>query len=137
MNFGENWKAALGECGKETAFEMLDYFYAAGGNFIDTAVNYQDGESEAWLGEWMAERGTRDEMVVATKFTGSVASSEIAAKGRQVLHSNFGGNGKKAMVLSVEKSLKRLKTTYIDLVSSQPFALPPHRTLYSTFLVYE
>lgn len=37
MNFGENWKEALGECTKETAFEMLDFFYESGGNFIDTA----------------------------------------------------------------------------------------------------
>ena len=39
MNFGENWKFALGECSKETAFEMLDYFWDMGGNFIDTANN--------------------------------------------------------------------------------------------------
>jgi predicted aldo/keto reductase-like oxidoreductase len=49
MNFGENWKQALGECTKETAFEMLDYFYENGGNFIDTANNYQGEESETWV----------------------------------------------------------------------------------------
>jgi aryl-alcohol dehydrogenase-like predicted oxidoreductase len=38
-DFGENWKAFLGECSKETAFEMLDYFWEQGGNFIDTANN--------------------------------------------------------------------------------------------------
>lgn len=36
MNFGEAWKEMLGECNKETSFEMLDYFYDMGGNFIDT-----------------------------------------------------------------------------------------------------
>ena len=70
MNFGEAWKASLGECSKETVFAMLDYFYEQGGNFIDTAVNYQFGESEQWIGEWMEKRYVRDEMVLATKFTG-------------------------------------------------------------------
>jgi len=36
MNFGDAWKGVLGECSKETAWEMLDYFYDQGGNFIDT-----------------------------------------------------------------------------------------------------
>lgn len=36
MNFGDAWKAFMGECNKETTFEMLDYFYEQGGNFIDT-----------------------------------------------------------------------------------------------------
>lgn len=37
MNFGNAWKGIMGECSKETAFEMLDYFYEQGGNFIDTS----------------------------------------------------------------------------------------------------
>ena len=36
MNFGNAWKSIMGECNKETAFDMLDYFYEQGGNFIDT-----------------------------------------------------------------------------------------------------
>lgn len=36
MNFGTAWTKMLGECSKETAFEILDYFYEMGGNFIDT-----------------------------------------------------------------------------------------------------
>lgn len=36
MNFGEAWSSFLGECSKETAFKMLDFFYGNGGNFIDT-----------------------------------------------------------------------------------------------------
>lgn len=57
----------MGKCDKNTAFEILDYFYDQGGNFIDTANNYQDEESEIWLGEWMKKRGNRDEIVLATK----------------------------------------------------------------------
>jgi len=41
MNFGTAWNDAMGECSKETAFEILDYYYQNGGNFIDTANNYQ------------------------------------------------------------------------------------------------
>lgn len=112
MNFGEAWKASLGECSKSTAFSILDYFYSQGGNFIDTAVNYQDGESEQWIGEWMESRGNRDEMVVATKFTGAQRASE-----KNILQSNFGGNSAKNIFTSVERSLSQLKSSYIDIVS--------------------
>jgi hypothetical protein len=67
MNFGDAWKSFMGECSKETAFEVLDYFYQNGGNFLDTSNNYQNGESEEWIGEWMEKRGVREQMVVATK----------------------------------------------------------------------
>lgn len=46
---------------------MLDFFYENGGNFIDTANNYQKEESETWIGEWMQKKRNRDEMVIATK----------------------------------------------------------------------
>lgn len=36
MNFGTAWENIMGECSKDTAFELLDYFYEMGGNFIDT-----------------------------------------------------------------------------------------------------
>lgn len=67
MNFGDAWKGFMGECNKETTFGILDHFYENGGNFIDTANNYQNEESEKWIGEWMEDRGVRDEMVIATK----------------------------------------------------------------------
>ena len=92
---------------------MLDIFYEQGGNFIDTASGYQDEESEQWIGEWMAERGRRDETVVATKYTGAY---KTYMKDR-VQQSNFGGNSAKNMHVSVEASLKKLKTDYIDLAS--------------------
>lgn len=74
-----NRRERIGDCTKEQAFEILDRFYGLGGNFIDTCVpsipsslrkelmnsanNYQDGESEQWLGEWMKARGNRDQIV--------------------------------------------------------------------------
>ncbi|KAF9690930.1 hypothetical protein EKO04_011113 [Ascochyta lentis] len=120
MNFGESWKGALGECTKETAFAMLDYFYEKGGNFIDTAVNYQLGESEQWLGEWMEARGRRDEMVIATKFTGIQSAAEQREKegkfeGKGVMKDNYSGNSAKNIHTSIERSLKNLRTTYLDV----------------------
>lgn len=111
MNFGEAHKYRMGECTKETAFEILDYFHTSGGNFIDTANSYQDGESEMWLGEWMTARGNRDELVLATKYASPYM---LAEKGK--IQSNYGGNGIKSLRLSVEASLKKLQTSYIDLL---------------------
>jgi aryl-alcohol dehydrogenase-like predicted oxidoreductase len=54
---------------KEQSFALLDAFFNAGGNLIDTSSNYQGEESEEWIGEWMETRGIRDEMVIATKYT--------------------------------------------------------------------
>ena len=115
MNFGAAWNAMLGECSKETTFEMLDYFYDQGGNFIDTAVNYQFGESEQWLGEWMEQRGRRDEMILATKFTG-MQVTEKEKEGGKAMKSNFAGNSAKNMHTSIERSLKALRTSYVDIV---------------------
>ncbi|MCJ1444311.1 MAG: hypothetical protein MMC23_004812 [Stictis urceolatum] len=112
MNFGDAMKDILGECNKETTFEILDYFHSQGGNFIDTANGYQMGESETWLGEWMQKTGRRDEMVIATKYT----SGYRLAEGQKIIQSNFGGTGSKSMHLSVEASLKKLQTSYIDLL---------------------
>lgn len=124
----DNRKARLGECDKETSFKILDTFYENGGNFIDTYVlsslptellqliprranNYQNEDSEAWLGEWMESRGVRDQIVLATKYTSPYRmynTSEIQA--------NFVGNNAKSMKVSVEASLRKMKTDYIDLV---------------------
>jgi aryl-alcohol dehydrogenase-like predicted oxidoreductase len=82
-----------------------------GGNFIDTAKGYQDGESEQWLGEWLTSRNCRDEMVVATKFSSAYRKHE-----KEKIQSNFGGNGTKSRRISVENSLKQLQTSYIDLL---------------------
>ncbi|OIW24476.1 Aldo/keto reductase [Coniochaeta ligniaria NRRL 30616] len=111
MGFGDANKARMGECSKETAFEILDTFKELGGNFIDTANGYQNGESEIWLGEWMASRKNRDELVLATKYSGTFVPHL-----KDKIQANFTGNGIKSMRLSVESSLKRLQTSYIDIL---------------------
>ena len=115
MNFGNAWKDFMGECSKETAFEMLDYFYSQSGNFIDTASGYQNEESEQWIGEWMQSRGVRDQMVLATKYS---AAFKTYLKDK-IVQSNHGGNNAKSLHVSVEASLRKLKTDYIDLVGSE------------------
>lgn len=52
----------MGACDQPTVEKILDYFHEQGGNFIDTANNYQFEQSEIWLGEWMKKRNVRDEM---------------------------------------------------------------------------
>jgi aryl-alcohol dehydrogenase-like predicted oxidoreductase len=55
--------------------EVLDAYVDAGGNFIDTANSYlvEHGRSETIIGRWLADRGHRDELVVATKVGGGRA----------------------------------------------------------------
>lgn len=163
----------MGTCDKKTAFEMLDYFYEMGGNFIDTyalrslflfslsapyilgcvyhfeillpalnflflrlfsgksngfqhqqssdlqflssASNYQDEQSETWIGEWLAKTGRRDEMVIATKYCGPW---KLHPGSNGMIQTNFGGGAAKNLHVCVEASLKKLQTSYIDLVSS-------------------
>jgi aryl-alcohol dehydrogenase-like predicted oxidoreductase len=56
----------MGECSKETVFQILDFFYENGGNFIDTSNNYQDEQSEQWVGEWMEKRGVVSVILLIT-----------------------------------------------------------------------
>ncbi|KAL6914113.1 hypothetical protein FSHL1_011786 [Fusarium sambucinum] len=112
MNFGNSWKELMGECNQSTAESILDFYYEQGGNFIDTANNYQFQETERWVGEWMSKRGNRDEIVIATKYT----TNFRAGPGNPNIMVNFCGNGTKSLRTSVESSLKNLQTDYIDLL---------------------
>ncbi|MFE2583831.1 aldo/keto reductase [Streptomyces sp. NPDC059378] len=100
-NFGTGWGAGADV---DESRRMFDRFAEAGGNFLDTADNYQFGESEKILSQFIA--ADRDHFVVASKF--SVASTP------QVDISKT-GNSRKNMIHSVDASLKRLGTDYIDL----------------------
>lgn len=48
MSIGSAWSEMMGDMTRETAFEIMDFFFESGGNFIDTANNYQNEESEIW-----------------------------------------------------------------------------------------
>lgn len=101
MTFGEDWGFGAS---KEESQKIFNAFVEAGGNFIDTAVNYTNGTSEKYVGEFI--RGNRERFVVATKYSLNTSPDDP----------NGGGNHRKNLVQSVEKSLKQLNTDYIDLL---------------------
>jgi aryl-alcohol dehydrogenase-like predicted oxidoreductase len=90
---------------KETSFAILDAYANAGGNFLDTANVYKLGTSEKIIGEYLTNHD-RDQFVVATKYT---------LKDNQT-NPNASGNNRKNMMRSVEESLKRLQTDFIDVL---------------------
>jgi aryl-alcohol dehydrogenase-like predicted oxidoreductase len=102
MTFGTEWGWGAD---KEAARAIFNAYVDAGGNFFDTADAYTGGTSETWLGEFIAERGLRDDAVIATKFTMNLAAQTP----------NAAGNGRKNILRAVEGSLRRLNTDYIDL----------------------
>ncbi|MBK5107122.1 MAG: aldo/keto reductase [Anaerolineales bacterium] len=79
----------------------------AGGNLIDTAGNYAEGTSEKYNGEFVDSN--RDYFILATKFS-------LRARGDNPKDPNTGGNSRKNLMRSVESSLERLNTDYIDLL---------------------
>ena len=92
---------------QQTSFDILDAFVDGGGNFVDTADVYSawipgnsGGESETIIGNWIAARGNRDKVIVATK----VAS-----------HAEAPGTSRASVLKGADDSLRRLQTDYIDL----------------------
>jgi aryl-alcohol dehydrogenase-like predicted oxidoreductase len=100
MTFGEEWGWGAS---KEDSRRVFDVYVDAGGNFVDTANNYTGDTSEKYVGEFIAS--DRNRFVLATKYTSNTRRGDP----------NAGGNHRKNMVQSLEASLKRLNTDYIDL----------------------
>ena len=101
MTFGEDWGWGSSQ---EESQKIYQAFREAGGNFIDTANIYTNGTSEQFVGKFMASE--RDKIVLATKYTNGLGDE----------NPNGSGNHRKSMVQSVEGSLKRLNTDYIDIL---------------------
>ncbi len=109
-------KLSLGTAGfgsavdRETAFSLLDRYYAAGGNLFDTARVYADGlanghgASERTLGEWIASRGLRDSVLISTKGAhppmGNLHSPRV---------------NRAAILFDMEESLATLATDHVDI----------------------
>jgi aryl-alcohol dehydrogenase-like predicted oxidoreductase len=92
---------------RDTSFAILDGYVAAGGNFLDTSDSYMwrapgnsGGESETIIGEWLASRGNRDDVVVATKVGSLPTRPGLSAAN---------------IAAACEDSLRRLRTDRIDL----------------------
>lgn len=100
MTFGEEWGWGAS---KEECHKIFNAYVDAGGNFIDTANKYTEGTSEKYIGEFISS--DRDRFVLATKYTSNTRRGDP----------NAGGNHRKNMIQSLEASLKRLNTDYIDL----------------------
>jgi aryl-alcohol dehydrogenase-like predicted oxidoreductase len=101
-NFGKGGFEATSDL--DEAPKILEAFAEAGGNLIDGADSYNYGQSEQFIADFVA--ADRDNFVVATKFAiGATTNPSI-----QLL-----GNSRKAMMRSVENSLRRLRTDYIDI----------------------
>lgn len=100
MTFGTAFQWGADE---NTSRQMLDKFVEAGGNFIDSANYYQRGQSEEITGRLIAPE--RDYWAVATKYVLTANPDDP----------NASGSHRKNMVQSLDKSLKRLGTDYIDL----------------------
>jgi aryl-alcohol dehydrogenase-like predicted oxidoreductase len=90
---------------KAASFAIMEAFANAGGNFLDTANIYKLGTSEKIIGEFIRQRD-RDYFVIATKY--SLRDNTT--------NPNASGNNRKNMMRSVEQSLKRLQTDFIDVL---------------------
>jgi aryl-alcohol dehydrogenase-like predicted oxidoreductase len=88
-----------------SSFKIMDAYAEAGGNFLDTANVYKLGTSEKIIGDYLANHD-RDQFVVATKYTLKDNQTNV----------NASGNNRKNMMRSVEDSLKRLRTDFIDVL---------------------
>lgn len=102
---------------RDESFKLMDAYVSKGGNFFDTANNYaiweegcSGGESETIIGEWLNKRGNRKDVIIATK-VGALPNAE----GPQDF-TNMQGNSRSVILREVEKCLKRLQTSYIDLL---------------------
>ncbi|EWC61831.1 putative oxidoreductase [Actinokineospora spheciospongiae] len=89
---------------KDEARTLFDTYVGRGGNFVDTANTYTGGSAERWLGEFT--RDNREGLVLATKYTTL----------RRPGDPNSTGSHRKSLFASVETSLRRLGTDYLDLL---------------------
>ncbi|MFM7712526.1 MAG: aldo/keto reductase [Microcystis sp.] len=101
MTFGEDWGWGSD---KEESRAVFQAFAEAGGSFLDTANIYTNGTSETLVGEFV--KGDREKWVIATKYSLNTRPGDV----------NACGNHRKNLFQSVEASLKRLGTDYIDLL---------------------
>jgi aryl-alcohol dehydrogenase-like predicted oxidoreductase len=92
-------------CTSDSAPQIFHRYLEAGGNFIDTADGYSNGQSEEMVGQLVKESHSRDRLVISTKFSWNMDAG----------NPNGGGNGRKNIMRAVEGSLRRLQTDHIDL----------------------
>ncbi|XP_060586682.1 1-deoxyxylulose-5-phosphate synthase YajO-like isoform X2 [Ruditapes philippinarum] len=101
--------------------KILDRFVELGGNFLDTANLYCNGQSEEIIGTWLKKRQNRENMIIATKVRFPVDFSSL----------NDVGLSRRSIIKACDDSLKRLQTDYIDLFQAHMWdnATPIEETL--------
>lgn len=121
MTFGEEWEGMKVAAPRDECQKIFDAFAQAGGNFIDTANYYNFGSSEKYLADFIGAE--RERFVIATKYSLSMRPNDP----------NAGGNHRKNMVQSLEASLRRLKTDYIDLywLHAWDFTTPANEVMHA------
>lgn len=119
-----NWRAS-----EEDSFAIMDAFLDMGGNLLDTANIYsrwvphlEAGSSETVIGKWLASRGRRDQVVLATKVRGPMSNSVMDQ-----------GLSRRHIMQALEDSLRRLQTDYVDLYQMHWYdaETPIEETLYA------
>jgi len=97
---------------EKTAHALADLFVQAGGNLFDTADSYNGGVAESMLGSWLKARKNRHSVIVATKvfFPTGDGPNDAGASRKHIFH-------------SINESLNRLKTDYVDLYQIHCFDL--------------
>lgn len=111
MTFGPgDWGAD--EAGSRAIF---DAYRDAGGNFVDTADIYGGGVSEEYVGKFIRDTGSRDEIVLASKFGFNGSRSPLSTNQDRSGNPHAGGAGAKNIHRALDASLRRLGTDYIDL----------------------
>jgi aryl-alcohol dehydrogenase-like predicted oxidoreductase len=103
--FGKETEEGNVEIGEEQAKELLDAYEAAGGRYIDTADVYGGGESERWIGEWLADRD-RERFTVASKIYWQIREDDP----------NSRGTNRKNVRHRIDALLDRLDTDYVDVL---------------------
>jgi aryl-alcohol dehydrogenase-like predicted oxidoreductase len=93
-----------------TSRKVFRTYLEAGGNYVDTADNYSAGRSEELVGEFLREVPDRDDLVLATKYSGPRFTADGIE--RNVARRS---NGRKNMIASLEASLRRLGVDHVDL----------------------
>lgn len=121
MTFGESAWGVPGQSDEDLSHQILDRYAQWGGNFLDTADIYGNGKSEEILGRWL-ERQPRDKFVIATKCGNNMGLAQNA---------NNVGLSRRQITASVDASLKRLHTDFVDLFQTHIWddATPVEETL--------
>ncbi|CAB4483416.1 unnamed protein product [Rhizophagus irregularis] len=120
FTFGEQWGIGAN---KEESKKVFDLYYERGGNFFDTACNYNDGEGERFLGDYVSDK--RSDVVIATKYTCNTTSMQKDVR----LNPNLGGNHRKfrtpieEIMRSLDDAVRSGKVLYVAASNFPSWAL--------------